>query len=252
MTLFDFFKTKKEEGVKEKFVGRYQWILIIKQILGEDIPALEMQIATNKDLGERNEILEKLEKLEEYIHSDHFTNQLDVSSASKDIDGIIDEGYKNSVLLNDSELENRCLEINHNIIEYIKNFARKNGTLTEEKNASLDKIIDLRVASGFLTWMTLGDKLQTSDEQHAWMIISSLLNTNKKTTGFNKGNLIKDVLATLSQKDIEPEAERFRSMKRRLLENKKISDGEAKRIDELVEQGLAKNKKIHEQHPDRP
>ncbi len=251
MALFNFFKKKKEEKIDNIFVGRYQQILFIRQILGEDVPALEIQIATNKDLSERNEIVEKLENLEKYMHSDFFTNQFDVSSASKDISEIAKDGYNNSVLPNDSELEERVLTIYHNIIEYTKNFAKKNGSLTEEENANFDKIISRYLSIGLMTWMTLGDKLQTSDEQHAWVILSSLSHANKESTGFDKGDLVKTVLTLLSLKDVKLEAEQLREMKKRLLESKKISDHEANMIEELIEQGLDGNKRLHEQYPDR-
>jgi hypothetical protein len=90
IAIFNFFKTKREEQIKERFVGRYEWVLIIRQILGEIVSEIEMQIAVIKDIGERNEVLERIVKLENYIHSEYFTTQLDVSSAHKDINSIID------------------------------------------------------------------------------------------------------------------------------------------------------------------
>ncbi len=240
MALFNFLKTKKEGMTETTFIGRYQSILKIRQILGEDVPAMEMQIAINKDFGERNEILGRLEKLEGYIHSDHFTNQFDVYSAGKEIGEIIGEGYKTCVLQNDIELENRCLVIHQDIIDYTKKQFEKDGVLTETKIADLDKILNLHTAAGFLTWMTLGDKLKTSDEQHAWMIISSLVHPNKRTGGIK--DLIAWAVLTDKDHDVNKIVEPFRKMKKKLLENKKISDAEGIKIDELIEQGLAKNK----------
>jgi hypothetical protein len=45
--------------------------------------------------------------------------------------------------------------------------------------------------------MTLNDVLETSDEQHAWIIISSLLNAEKIDRTVKKGKLVRDFLATL-------------------------------------------------------
>ncbi len=252
MALLDFLKTKKEAVVEKQFVGRHQQTFFIKQIFGENASDMERQIAVNKDLGERNEIAMKLEKVEEYVHSDYFTNQFDVSSASKDIENIIDEGYKTCVLPNDIDLENRCLKILRDTIEYTKRFGLKHGTLTVENAAKLDDILNLRVAAGYLNWWTLGDLPLNGDEQHAWMIISSLLNTGKPIGGFDKSDLVAGVLATLSLKDVIWSAEQFKKIKEKLLHDGKINQTEAKRVDELIKKGLAQNKKIHEEHPDRP
>ena len=251
MGLFNFRQNEEKPETETGFIGRHQEILIIKHALGENVPDIELQMATNKDIAERNEIVEKLDELEAYMRSDAFTHRLDVLHASKEIDAIIDKGYQTSVLPNDSVLENRCLIINQSITEYVKDLEKKNGTLTEEKAKNLDKIIDLRLARGFLIWMTLGDKLTTSDEQHAWMIKSSLNFLNKPKGGFDKTKLVKDVISIVSVKDMDGVVENFKSVKAKLLENKQITESDAKKIDELIERGIAENKTIHQQHPER-
>ncbi len=251
MSILDFIrrnkKTKEKNGAQ--YVGRHQQVLMIKQILGEQAPALEVQIAKNKDLSEYLETLKDLEEIEEYMHSEFFTNQFDVLNIKTKLDKFTDKGYENLVLLNDSELEDRILAIYSNIIDYTKNFAKKNSSFSSEVVENLDKTIDFRIAKGFLVWITLGDLLKTGEEQHAWWIVSSLLNTNKKSLGFYKGDFVKDVLSTLSNKDAHSMALSLRDMKEKLLRGGKIDNAEARRVDELIEQGLIKNKKIHEQYP---
>ena len=242
MTLLDFLKRDKLEN-ENKFIGRYQSVLKIRHILGENVPTMEMQIAINKDLGERNEILEKLERLEKNIHSESFDNQISVYNAGLEIEEIIGEGYTTCVFQIDRELENRCLAIRHDTVEYMVNFMRKNGTLKDDTIANLDKALELHILSGFLCWMTLGDKLKTRDEQDAWMIMSSILYPKKLT-----GN-IKD-LVVWALKDKEHDAnedviEPLRKMKKRLLESKKINEAAGKIIDKLIDQGITESKQNH-------
>lgn len=246
LTLFNFFKTKKVS--QDKFIGRHQWVFLIKRILGENVSDMEIQIATNRDIVERNEILASLENLEGDIHSEYFDNQFSVLKASEKITEIIEKGYKTCVLPNDIDLENRCLKILDDTHEYIKKFGKKNSSLAEEKIAEIDKLLDMMIAKGFLYWLTLDHLLDTADEQHAWIIISSLVNMGKPIGGFNKSDLVASMLSTLSLKDADEISESLRRMKKRLLENKKINKIEAKKIDELIEKGLVNNKKIHVQH----
>lgn len=81
--------------------------------------------------------------------------------------------------------------------------------------------------------------------------MSSLMNAGKPIGGFDKSDLIASMLSTLSKKDAGVISESLKQMKKRLLDNKKINKIGAKKIDELIEKGLADNKRIHEQYPDR-
>lgn len=248
MSLFKFFKSKKIDKTENKFIGRHQQAFAIKRILGENVTSMEMQIAINKDLGERSEIVAKLEKLEAEIHSESFINQFDVESARKEIDEILNNGYKSCVLQNDIDLENRSLKILRDAIEYFKNFLKKRGTGL----ANINDLLNLRVTSGFLYWVDLGGLLQTSEEQQAWIIVSSLINTERPVGGFSKSDLVSSLLSVLSKEDVGGMAENYTKMKERLLQNKTINQAEAKRIDELIEKGLADNRRLKERYPTRP
>src|SRR3989339_338553 len=102
---------KEEASTEEKFIGRYQQAIIVKKILGKELTEIDLQIAKNKDNGERNEIIERLSEVEDYAQSDFFTNQIDVQGAYKDIVKIIKDGFANCVLQNDVNIENRCFKI---------------------------------------------------------------------------------------------------------------------------------------------
>lgn len=244
MNLLDFLKKNNEE---KHFIGRHQEVLLIKEVLGESIPKMIMQLAINKDIAEREEIKCRLEIIESNIKSNNFTTVFDIEMTNKEIMDLIFDGYKSCVLQNDLELEIRCFNIYEDTVEYAKYHHEKKGSLNEEMNTGIDDIKGRMILTGCLHWVTLSDTLSTSQEQHAWMIISSLLYQNKPVYSFNKGNLVADVVGWPSSpnqpKDKRDEllkqtAERFKEMNKRLLENKIITNDEGNIVDNLIKIGL--------------
>ncbi|MBM2817953.1 MAG: hypothetical protein HW401_543 [Parcubacteria group bacterium] len=234
--MFNFFKTKKEERVKNKFMGRHQQLCSVKKFLGEEVPTLELQIATNKDISERDEIIKKLEEVEKYISSDMFTNRLDVESVNKDMQDLIREGYKNCVLTNDTALENRCLKILDDTIKYMQNFARKNPNLNGEEVANqLDSIMALTTTGETVSFITLGGLLN-DDQQVAWAIMNSLFYSNK---------LIRVASSLLPPEPSQEQAQKIKRFAEKLLNEEKININNLQKIEEEIKEGLLLNKEFY-------
>jgi hypothetical protein len=237
MALFDFLKNKKEEN---KFVGRHQQLCSVKKFLGEEIPVLELQMATNKDNSEREEIIKKLQKEEEYINSDMFTNYFDVESVNKGVRDLIDEGYKICVLTNDPLLENRCLKLFDDTHKYLEKFLRKEDNLKGEELAGLsNKIKSFFTLGSIVEYIRLGGLLKdSSDEQRAWIIMNSLFYPNE---------LVKGASSILPPEPAEKEAEKLKDFADKLLKEKKISENDLQKIDKEIREGLLLGKENYKQ-----
>ncbi len=227
----------KVEQTKSKFIGRHEQAYSVKKFLGEEIPNLELQIAINKDKSERSEIIDKLLKIEDYINSDLFTNRFAVESTNKDIDKLTDEGYKNCVLKNDTNLEDRCLKILDETIEFMQNFARKNSNLDGEKIAdSLNSIRALTITGGTVSYISLGGLLN-EDQQIAWIIMNSLFYSNK---------LVRDASSLLPPEPAKEQTIKIKQFADKLLNEKKIDSNDLIKIDEEIKEGLSFNKEFYE------
>lgn len=227
-----------EKPTNQKFIGRHQQFYSVKKFLGENIPDLELQIATNKDNDERKEIVDKLEEIEEYIKSDLFTNRLSVESANKDIQRLTDKGYKNCVLKNDTALENRCLKVLDDTIKYMQDFARKNPNLNGEKVADqLDSIMSLTTTGGIVSLITLGGLLN-EDQQIAWVIMNSSFYSNK---------LVRDASSLLPPEPSQEQTKKIKRFAEKLLNEKKITTNNLRTIEEEIKEGLLLNKEYYRQ-----
>ena len=251
MGIFDFLKTKKKEVLENKFVGRHQQVCFVREMLGQEISSLEQQIATNKDNSERSEILERLESLEAYMKSEFYTTHYDVASTFDKIRGISKDGYMNCVLQNDTGMENRCLKILEDVIEYGENKARNDGSLTDELIDANKKILDTEGTYGFLVWPELGGLLNKAEEQHAWLIATGLIHKKKQFGRLNPCNVISELLASLDKKGLAVMANALKTMNEKLLKNGKISEIDGKKVIEMIETGVLENEEIHRLYPDR-
>lgn len=250
MGIFDFLKTKKEP-IENKFVGRHQQACFVRKMLGQEISSLERQIATNKDNSERSEILERLESLEAYIKSEFYTTHYDVASTFDKIRGISKDGYMNCVLQNDTDIENRCLKILEDVIEYGENKAKNEGSLTDELVNANKKILDTEGIYGFLVWPELSGLLTKAEEQHAWLIATGLIHKEKRFGRLAPCNVITEFLASLDRKGLEVLANALKVMNNRLLKDKKIMESDWGKVIEMIQAGKLENEEIHKLYPDR-
>jgi len=229
-------KSNLSQNTNSKFVGRHQQFYSVKKFLGQDIPDMELQIAINKDEYERRELVDKLEKIEKYIKSDLFTNRFAVESANKDICKLIDEGYKNCVLKNDTALENRCLKILNDTIKYMQDFARKNPDLNGEEIAKqLDSIMDLTTLSGTVSYLMLGGLLNDK-QQIVWAIMNSVLRSNK---------LVRDASSLLPPEPAQEQAKKIKKTADKLLSEKRITTDNLRTVEEEIKEGLLLNREYY-------
>lgn len=233
MELFNFFK---KTGAKEDetFVGRHQQVYFVKHLLGEEVPSLNWQIAKNKDLSERNEILEKIDDLEKYINSEFYTTTYDVATTHEKIKEIIKQGFNTHVLQNDSDLEKRCFDIYKQVIEYSISNGKKHGTMTDKEIADIKMLPEFQNDIGRISLM--GGDFDTPLEQHVWMVYFSLL-----PKSYHHG-LITIILAGVSEREINILVPGFKLAISKLIENKKIDKDDEKKILEMIEEGIAINK----------
>jgi hypothetical protein len=232
MPLFNFLKTKKDQGAVSKFIGRHQQVCTIKKFLGEEVPDLELQIATNKDNSERDEIIAKVVEAEKYIASDMFTNRFDVESVNKDMRELIGDGYQNCVLENDTVLENRCFKIFDDTHKYLENSLKKEEASKATKFADLsEQIRSLFYVEGIVNYIRLGGLLTDSSfEQKTWIIINSLFYSNK---------LVRDASSLLPPEPSAQEADKLRTVANKLLSDQKINSNDMQKIEIEIKEGLA-------------
>lgn len=239
VAVYYFAKSRKKNTEpkmeNQKFIGRHQQLYSLKKFLGQNVPDLELQIATNKDNDERKEIEEKLEEIEKYIKSDLFTNRYAVESANKDIRELVEKGYKNCVLKNDTTLENRCLKVLDDTIKYMQDFARKNPDLNGEEIAKqLDSIMALTTVEGTVQYLMLGGLLN-DDQQIVWAIMNCL----------HGNNLVRDAASLLPPEPSQEQAKKIRRVAEKLLSEKKITASNLQKIEKEVKEGLMLNQEYY-------
>jgi hypothetical protein len=179
---FFWFRKKKQENnvekqVGSKFVGRHQQACAVKKLLGQNIPEMEMQIASNKDFRERNKVDESLKELEEYVSSELFGSmeefaKLDIKMSFDSVAKISEVGYDTCVFQNDRKMEERLLTIFVNLSEYIKKIVSENnetiisewraaGFLIPEnkKFTATDDMLNSAVVIGTMKFISLGGLL---------------------------------------------------------------------------------------------
>lgn len=239
MGLFNFLKTKKTEENENKFVGRHQQVCLIKQMLGNTISDLEIQIATNKDLLERNEILEKLEDTEKYIQSEYYTTRYDVGTTLDEIKKILNKGYDYWVLQNDCEIENRCLDIYTKVIEY--SISKQKNTLDEETIKNMRELPVRQTGLSLLSIMD-GSIFDSPVESHAWLIYLSLI---EKIGNLDTSDLVTFILSEVGEKNLDTFVSGLKLANEKLLKTKAITKQDFKKIDMMITAGITKNKETN-------
>lgn len=178
-----------ETSQEEKFIGRHEEFCLVKKLLGEEVPDLEIQIAKNKDASERSDISSRLEELEGFIRSKDFShgNVLEVHDKAMNL---VSDAGKLCISENDTELGNRLYKILDDTIEYAKAKYREKGELTDEISEKLDGISKNFRLADFLGFLQLHDLLNTADYQMGFYIWNSLVKKNGfivTLLQFNKG-----------------------------------------------------------------
>ncbi len=147
------------------FIGRHQALIEVKKLLGTEVSQLKNRLAINNDLVERNEVEEKLKKVEDYINSDLYFPLLDVQQSIKDLKLIYDLGARTCVFENDRELNEK---IDRLYLELIEHEVRRT------KESEVDKLgkdwLRLQHFSQSLIILDLGGLLTTADEQMALIL----------------------------------------------------------------------------------
>lgn len=225
-----------ENGNEEKFVGRHEEFCLVRKLLGEEVPDLEIQIAKNKDISERTDILNRLEDIEGYVSSEYFTHDLAVSEARDEIMKLISDAGRFCISENDPELGKRLYKILDNIMDYVKAKYRRNEELTEELAEEIDDISKTSRLADFLTFLQLHDLLNTSDHQMGFYIWNSLVRKNGfivTLLQFNKG-MNREGSTDESLEFVENYPKRLTEFSEGLLRAGRISDEEMERIREEI------------------
>ncbi len=266
--IYFFWLRKKKQGnnpgmqIDSKFVGRHQQACSVKKLLGQNIPEMEMQIASNKDFRERKKIDESLKELEAYVSSELFGSmeefaKLDIKMSFDSVAKISEVGYDTCVLQNDRKMEERLLTIFVNLSEYIKKIVSENnetiisewraaGFLIPEnkKFTATDDMLNSAVVIGTMKLIDLGGLLKTEEEKNTWIILDSLDNPERHFGHFNKSNLIKISLTTIKNNSAKRVASELEKTANDLLSKQRITKQEAERIKKLIEEGIAENFRI--------
>ncbi len=247
----------RAKKTKADFIGRHQELIAVRQALGESVSPAENQVAIEKDIEERNQALQQIQDLEIYVNSDLFVAHegSHITEVNKMIRKIIEDGYDTCVLQNDRELDERCFKIVRYMDECAENLFLKKGKPVPPEIIKAEKETpSLLSLGGFFKWSDLGKPklLDTAEQQQAWLMITSLLHPEKQIGVLNANNYLTQIVASMSLKNLENYVGHLRTMRKRLSDGKKISDEYGRKIDDMIEQGLIENKKIHDQYPDRP
>lgn len=267
---FWFRKNKKENHIKEKtnskFVGRHQQACAVKKLLGQNIPEMEMQIASNKDFRERKQLDESLKELEEYVSSELFGSmeefaKLDIKMSFDSVAKLSEVGYDTCVFQNDRKMEERLLTIFVNLSEYIKKIVSENNEtiISEWRDAGFlisgkeftatDDLLNSAVVIGTMKFISLGGLLKTDEEKNAWIILSSLENPERHFGHFNKSNLIKISLTTIKKEGVNDVVNKLKEIVKVLLKSNAIDTSEESKINKMIESGLEESEKLHKAHP---
>ena len=240
MGIFNFWK--KEKSHEKSIVGRNQQFLWVKKFLGDNVADMDWQIAVNKDIGEYNEIAEEIKNLNDYIHSEIFTTQLDVLQAKNDADKILEKGYDNCVLQNNPELEERLLKIVQDAIDYAKNRSQ----FSDEQKVGLNELTMYSRSIGLLKYMDLSGLLSTADQQMAWVILS-------KRVPQTISILAPDELPDSKAYHVSDYAKNLREFVKKMIDKKSANNsvdsvdevGRLKEVEAEINKGLELNKEYH-------
>ena len=242
MTFFNFFKTESKDKQKTEFVGRHQYAIDVRRLLGEETWQSEMEQAIGIDISEHAEILSAVEKIESGINLGDLKHIFGAADMHKEIREIIDRGYTNCVLLNDLLLEERCFKILGATSIILQSWADKDG-----KDLKHDEIEHLLRAIGILSNLDLGgllrsDKQQgwfvnTTDAQKAWFI-TCLLNEPRRLTV---------IFMLSSNDDLEPYGSEVKKLAEKLLMEKKLNNEQFDQINAGFENGLAISREHHKE-----
>lgn len=252
---FWFRKNKKENHIEEttnnKFIGRHQQACAVKKILGQNIPQMEIQIASNKDFQERKKLDESLKELEQYVSSHLFGSmeqfaKTDMQVSLDSVTKIVEIGYDTCVLQNDRKMEERVLKIFVDLSEYIDKVISENSG---KEFKTTEDILNSSVAIGTMNFISLGGLLKTDEEKNAWIILSSLENPERHFGHFNKSNLIKISLTTIKKEGVNDVVSKLKEIVKVLLKSNAIDTSEESKINKMIESGLEESEKLHKAHP---
>ena len=248
MTFLNFLKSKIERNVN--FIGRHQQSCAVKKLLGQTVPQMEIQIASNKDFQERKKLDENIKELEQYVSSRLFGSmeefaKMDIQVSFDSVAKITETGYDTCVLQNDRKMEERVLSIFVNLSEYIKKMVSENSG--KEFTATEDTL-NSAVVIGTMKYISLGGLLKTEEEKNAWIILSSLENPERHFGHFNKSNLVKISLTTINKEGVNDVVSKLKEITKVLLKSSAINTNEESKINKMIESGLAESEKIHKTH----
>lgn len=263
---FFWFRKKKqenhvEEKVDSKFVGRHQQACAVKKLLGQNIPEMEMQIASNKDLRERTKLDESLKELEEYVSSELFGSmeefaKLDIKMSFDSVAKLSEVGYDTCVFQNDRKMEERLLTIFVNLSEYIKKIVSENNEtiisewrdagflISDKKFTATDDLLNSAVVIGTMKFISLGGLLKTDEEKNAWIIMDSLDNPERHFGHFNKSSLINISLTTIKNDSAKKTAKELEDTANNLFSKQIINEKDLEVIKKMIENGVADNYKL--------
>ncbi len=220
--------------VENKFIGRHQENINLKIFIGEEIPSMELQIAINKDNREKGEIIVDLEKIQKKITSDFFSNHFDVQAVNKDLKELIKKGNENCVLFNEDDLEARIYNIFDDTHKYLEKFIKDTGGDINKFSETFSLLKSFLFLGSVSNYVNLGGILKNeSTEQQVWLIINSLYKKNK---------LIVSALSILPHSPSSQNAKEIKNVAEFLLESKKITENDLKKIDEEIKIGLLQSK----------
>lgn len=233
-----------EEKTDNKFIGRHQQSCSVKKLLGQNIPRMEIQIASNKDFQERKKLDESIKELEQYVSSHLFGSmeefaKMDIQVSSDSAAKIIEAGYDTCVLQNDRKMEERVLGIFVNLYEYIDKITSENSG---KKFTFTEDLLNSAVVIGTMKYISLGGLLKTEEEKNAWIILSSLENPERHFGHFNKSNLIKISLTTINKEGVNDVVNKLKETTQILLKSNAINTSEESKINKMIESGLTLGK----------
>lgn len=224
---------------EDKFIGRHEELCLIRKLLGEEVPDLEIQIAKNKDTSEREDILSRLGEIEGYIKSKDFTGDHNVLEVHDEAMRLVSDAGKTCISENDTALGSRLYKVLDDTIEYAKAKYREKGELTDEISKKLDDISKTFRLADFLTYLQLHDLLQTSDQQMGFYIWNSLVKENGfivTLLKFNKG-MKKEGSTDANREFAENYPRRLTEFSEGLLRAGKISSDDVEKIKEEISHG---------------
>lgn len=252
IVIYFFWSRKKKQGnniegqADSKFIGRHQQACAVKKMLGQNVPQMEIQIASNKDFQERKKLDESLKGLEKYVSSRLFGSmeqfaKTDIQMSFDSVAKISEVGYDTCVLQNDRQMEKRLLTIFINLSEYIKKLVSEN---TGKEFIAAENTLNSAVAIGTMKFLSLGGLLKTEEEKNTWIIMDSLDNPERNFGHFDKSNLVKISLTTIKNNSVKKFADELEKTANDLYNKQKITEREVEITKKMIEQGVTENFRI--------